>query len=240
MLTRGFNFPLTCKFCRLSSKFVYLTDQPELLGSVGPAFGQNTPNRDPHAPRDVQSYIDSLMSDERITDLKPDRVVAALMLPEDAIVADLGSGPGVFTVPLAKALRSGIVYAVDVEPQQLDALRQRLIEEDLHNVVPVLASFSTPHLPPARLDLVLLVDTYHHIEDRIEYFRRLRAVLRPGGRIAIIEFKAGEPANGPPVEASLPEGLRQEELQAAGFSLLRAFDIHEHHDFELWVPSISF
>jgi len=211
-----------------------------LLGNVGPAFGQNTPNRDPHAPRDVQSYIDSLMSDERITDLKPDRVVAALMLPEDAIVADLGSGPGVFTVPLAKALRRGIVYAVDVEPQQLDALRQRLIEEDLHNVVPVLASFSTPHLPPARLNLVLLVDTYHHIEDRIEYFRRLRAVLRPGGRIAIIEFKAGEPANGPPVEASLPEGLRQEELQAAGFSLLRAFDIHEHHDFELWVPSISF
>lgn len=211
-----------------------------LLGSVGPAFGQNTPNRDPHGPRDVQSYIHSLMSDERITDLKPDRVVAALMLPEDAIVADLGSGPGVFTVPLAKALRRGIVYAVDVEPQQLDALRQRLIEEDLHNVVPVLASFSTPHLPPARLNLVLLVDTYYHIEDRIEYFRRLRAVLRPGGRIAIIEFKAGEPANGPPVEASLPEGLRQEELQAAGFSLLKAFDIHEHHDFELWVPSISF
>jgi len=106
--------------------------------------------------------------------------------------------------------------------------------------VPVLASFSTPHLPPAHLDLILLVDTYHHIQDRVEYFRRLRTALRPGGRIAIIEYKAGELAVGPPVETSLPEGLRQEELQAAGFSLLRGFDIHEHHDFELWVPSISF
>ncbi len=210
-----------------------------LLGSVEPTFAQDIPNRDPHGPPDVQSLIQSLMSDERIAELEPDRVIAALMLPEDAIVADLGSGPGVFTVPLAKVLTRGVVYAVDVEPQQLDALRQRLIEEDLHNVVPVLASFSTPHLPPARLNLVLLVDTYHHIEDRIAYFRRLRAVLRPGGRIAIIEYKVGEQAAGPPVEARLAEGLRQEELQTAGFSLLRVFDIHEHHDFELWVPSIS-
>ncbi len=211
-----------------------------LLGSVGPASGQETPNRDPHGPPDVQSYIQSLMSDERIADLKPDLVVAALMLPEDAIVADLGCGPGVFTVPLAQELRKGVVYAVDVEPQQLDALRQRLIEEDLHNVVPVLASYSTPHLPPARLNLVLLVDTYHHIEDRIEYFRQLRTVLRPGGRIAIIESKAAESAPGAALEARLPEGLRQEELRTAGYSLLKGFDIHEHHDFELWVPSISF
>ena len=211
-----------------------------LLGCVGPVFGQDTPNRDPRSPADVQDFIQALTSDERIAELRPDRVIAALMLPEDAIVADLGSGPGVFTLPLARELRRGVVYAVDVEPQQLDALRQRLIEADLHNVVPVLASFSTPHLPPAHLDLILLVDTYHHIQDRVEYFRRLRTALRPGGRIAIIEYKAGELAVGPPVETSLPEGLRQEELQAAGFSLLRGFDIHEHHDFELWVPSISF
>ena len=145
-----------------------------LLVSVKPAFGQESPNRDPHGPPDVQSLIESLMRDDRVAELKPGRVITALMLPEDAIVADLGSGPGVFTMPLARELRRGVVYAVDVEPQQLDALRQRLIEEDLHNVVPVLASFSTPHLPPDYLDLILLVDTYHHIEDRIEYFKRLR------------------------------------------------------------------
>ena len=207
---------------------------------LSPALSQESPNRDPHGPTDVQHLIQSLLSDERIAELRPERVITALMLPEDAIVADLGSGPGVFTVPLAQQLNRGVVYAVDVEPQQLDALRQRVLEAELDNVVPVLASFSTPHLPPAHLDLVLIVDTFHHIENRTEYFRQLRSVLKPGGRLAVIEYKAGELATGPPVEAKLPEGLREEELQSAGYSLLRTFDIHEYHDFELWVPSISF
>ena len=207
---------------------------------ASPAFSQESPNRDPHGPTDVQNLIESLLSTERISELRPDRVITALMLPEDAIVADLGSGPGVFTVPLAQQLNRGVVYAVDVEPQQLDALRQRLLEAELDNVVPVLASFSTPHLPPAHLDLVLIVDTFHHIENRTEYFRQLRSVLKPGGRLAVIEYKAGELAVGPPVESKLPEGLREEELRSAGYSLLRTFDIHDYHDFELWVPSISF
>ncbi len=208
--------------------------------SLDSALAQEAPNRDPHGPTDVQRLIQSLLSDERVAELRPERVITALMLPDDAIVADLGSGPGVFTVPLAQQLNRGVVYAVDVEPQQLDALRQRVLEAELDNVVPVLASFSTPHLPPAHLDLVLIVDTFHHIENRPEYFRQLRSALKPGGRLAVIEYKAGELAAGPPVETKLPEGLRDEELRAAGYSLLRTFDIHDYHDFELWVPSISF
>ncbi len=218
--------------------FLVMWLAPTLI--LGPALSQEPPNRDPYGPTDVQRLIQSLLSDERVAELRPERVITALMLPEDAIVADLGSGPGVFTVPLAQQLNRGVVYAVDVEPQQLDALRQRLLEADLDNVVPVLASFSTPHLPPAHLDLVLIVDTFHHIENRTAYFRQLRSVLKPGGRLAVIEYKSGELAAGPPVEAKLPEGLRGEELRAAGYSLLRTFDIHDYHDFELWVPSISF
>jgi SAM-dependent methyltransferase len=225
---------------RQASASLAVTSCLLFLGSSQLALGQGVQNRDPHGPSNVSNLIETLMSDERVAELQPDRVIAALMLPENAIVADLGSGPGVFTIPLARELDKGVVYAVDVEPQQLDALRQRLLEANLHNVVPVLASFSTPHLPPAHLDLVLIVDTYHHIEDRIDYFRRLRTALRPGGRIALIEYKVGELGTGPAVEAKLPQGVRQEELSSAGFSLLRNFDIHEFHDFELWVPSISF
>lgn len=210
------------------------------LGLPGPLLGQAPSNRDTHGPPDVQTYIQSLLSDDRIAELKPEEVVAALTLPENAVAADLGSGPGVFTIPLARKLSKGIVYAVDVEPRQLDALRRRLEEEGLNNVVPVLASYSTPHLPPAHVDLVLIVDTYHHIENRVDYFRRIRSMLRPGGRLAVLEYKSGDLPVGPPLERKLPEGQREEELQAAGYSMLRSFDIHEHHDFQLWVPSTRF
>ena len=207
---------------------------PELL------LGQIEVNRDTHGPPDVSSYIQSLLNEERVAELKPEDVVAVLMLPENAMVADLGSGPGVFTMPLARQVSRGVVYAVDVEPRQLDALRDRLADEELNNIVPVLASYSTPHLPPSHLDLILVADTYHHIEDRVAYFRRLRSMLRAGGRLAILEYKPGELPVGPPVERKLPEGRRAEELQAAGYSMLRSFDMHEYHDFEVWVPSTSF
>jgi len=210
------------------------------LALSGPLIGQIETNRDAHGPSDIDSYIQNLLSAERVAELRPDDVVAALMLAENALVADLGSGPGVFTIPLARQVSRGVVYAVDVEPRQLDALRDRLADAELNNIVPVLASYSTPHLPPSHLDLILVVDTYHHLEDRVAYFRRLRAMLRPGGRLAILEYKPGELPMGPPVERKLPEGRRSEELQAAGYSMLRSFDMHEYHDFEVWVPSTRF
>ena len=206
----------------------------------GLAHAQGEANRDTHGPPDVDSYIQNLLNAERVEELRPDEVVAALMLADNAIVADLGSGPGVFTIPLARQVSRGVVYAVDVEPRQLDALRGRVADTELNNIVPVLASYSTPHLPPSHVDLILVVDTYHHLEDRVNYFRRLRSMLRPGGRLAILEYMPGELPVGPPVARKLPEGRRAEELQAAGYSLLRTFDMHEFHDFEVWVPSTSF
>ena len=101
-------------------------------------------------------------------------------------------------------------------------------------------SKSTPHLPPSHLDLVLVVDTYHHLGNRVDYFRQLRAMLRAGGRLAILEYKSGELPIGPLAERKLPEGRRAEELQEAGYSMLRNFDMHEYHDFEVWVPSTRF
>ena len=87
------------------------------------------------------------------------------------------------------------MYAVDIEPRQLDALRNRIADAQLNNIVPVLASYSTPHLPPSHLDLVLVVDTYHHLGNRVDYFRQLRAMLRAGGRLAILEYKSGGTAH---------------------------------------------
>ena len=198
----------------------------------------HAPLRDspPHSPRDISSYVARLENPKRVEALQVERVLEELTLPGFATVADIGSGPGVFALPLAHSLPHGLVYAVDIEPQQLDALRERAEEAGLRNIVPVLASMDDPHLPPGRIDLVLVIDTYHHIEDRAAYFERVRGALVPGGRLAIVEWKAGELPMGPPPERKLAPGLRPRELGEAGYQLVEQHDFHAFHDFEVWDP----
>ena len=114
---------------------------------------------------------------------KPDEVVDALGLKPDSIVADLGAGTGYFAVRIAKRVPQGKVYAADVEPDMVRYLGERAAREHLSNIVPVQGSADAANLPgPA--DLILVVDTYHHIGGRTQYFAKLQASLRPGGRLS--------------------------------------------------------
>ena len=200
-------------------------------GLGGPA------NRDRHGPPDVGRYIQGLQRPERVRELDPESVIQKLGIPRDAVVADIGSGPGVFALPLARHLSGGLVYAVDVEPRQLDALREHLLAGGVENVVPVLASYSDPHLPPGAIDWILIVDTYHHLEERVDYLQALRGDLADGGRLVILEYKPGELPVGPPASHKLSYEVRFAELREAGFQKVREFDIHRFHDFEVWQPA---
>jgi ubiquinone/menaquinone biosynthesis C-methylase UbiE len=191
-------------------------------------------NRDKHGHRDVDRYIEILESERRVEEMRPDFVVGKLSLATDAVVADIGCGPGVFARRFATAAPEGVIFAVDVEPRQLDRLREHLLAEDLTNVVPVLASYSTPHLPEGRFDLVLISDTYHHIEQRLEYMRGVRRLLAPGGRLAIFEYKPGDLPVGPSAKHKLPEGVLEKELVEAGYELIVDHASHEYHDFQEW------
>lgn len=194
-------------------------------------------NRDRHGPPDVAQYIAKLESNDRIKDLDPDVVIAKLALAPDAVVADIGCGPGVFSLRFARNAPRGVVYAVDVEPKQLDALRGQLLAGGFLNVVPVLASYSTPHLPSNSCDLIFLADTYHHIDDRVAYMQRLQRVLRRGGRLALLEYKPGPLPVGPPPEHKLAAGVMERELTDAGWTLSERFDTHPNHTFEVWIPT---
>lgn len=202
-------------------------------GCVAPEQGSN---RDPHGPADVDDYIERLESPTRLAELQPELVVERLALAPDAWVADIGCGPGVFALPFASAVPRGVVFAVDVEPRQLDRLRERLKAEGATNVVPVLASFDTPHLPEGRFELLFVGDTYHHFENRVAYVRGLANLLGPHGRLAILEYKPGPLPVGPPPEHKLAEGQLERELVEAGWRLEARFDTHEFHDFQVWVP----
>src|SRR5205814_6362155 len=121
-------------------------------------------------PQDLDDYIKELASPERDAWQKPDQVVGALGLAKGQTACDIGSGPGYFTLRLARAVGpSGFVDAVDLEARMLQALRDRLDKAGVRNVAPVLAIADDPLLPPSACDLILVVDTYHHFPDRTAY-----------------------------------------------------------------------
>src|SRR5262249_20114347 len=119
---------------------------------------------------------------------KPEQVVSALALRPGQCVADLGAGTGYFSRLLSGAVGpTGTVLAVDPEPNLIAYLRERSEREGTANVVPVLASHDNPRLPAGLVDVVLIVDTYHHIDDRITYLRNLRRALRPTGPVPVVD-----------------------------------------------------
>ena len=149
---------------------------------------------------------------------KPDEILDALHLEGTSRVADLGAGTGYFSVRIAKRVPEGKLFAVDIEPDMLRYLRERAHHEHLNVIVPILASVDSANLPEP-VDLVLVVDTYHHIDNRIAYFAKLKASLRPNGRLAIVDFKADSPDGPPPEHRVSPEKVTAE-LNAAGYSLV--------------------
>jgi len=165
---------------------------------------------------------------------KPAQVIAALKLAEDASVADIGSGTGYFAVRLAKALPRGRVYGADLEPDMVRFLNARAGRETLPNLASHLAAPEDPKLP-APVDLALIVDTYHHIAHRSRYFERLRNSLKPGGRVAIIDFKPDSPVGPPPRHRIAAEQVRKE-MERAGYRLQEAPDLLPYQYLLVFAP----
>jgi ubiquinone/menaquinone biosynthesis C-methylase UbiE len=150
---------------------------------------------------------------------RPEAVLERLELAPDMIVADIGSATGYFPVRIARAVPHGRVYGIDIEPDMVRYLNERAATEGLDNLESVLGAPDDPHLPEA-VDLVLMVDTYHHVAKRSEYFRRLSRHLTAGGRVAIVDFKMGELPVGPSDETKIPPDQVVDELGAAGYRVL--------------------
>lgn len=168
---------------------------------------------------------------------KPEQVVEALELRPGARVVDLGAGTGYFSRHLATAVgESGTVFAVEVEPNLVVHLRERAENEKTPNVIPILASLDNPRLPRAVVDLVLIVDTFHHIDDRLGYLRRLRSALTPGGRVAIIDWLKRELPVGPDVDHKIPRQQVIREMEKAGYRLTQAPDLLPYQYFLIFEP----
>ena len=149
---------------------------------------------------------------------KPDEVLTAMGLSADGkgaqLVADVGAGTGYFSVKVAKRVPAGKVFAVDVEGDMVRYLKERATREGLTNLVAVQATADDPKIPEP-VDVVLVVDTLHHVDGRETYFGKLRASLRPGGRVVIVDFHA-DATMGPPKEHRLSVEQVVAEAKAGG------------------------
>lgn len=164
----------------------------------------------------------------------PPRVIEALGLRADSVVADIGAGTGYFSMRLARAVPQGTVYAVDIEPAMLDFLRKRAAAEHASNVVPVQAGAATPNLPNA-VDVVLIVNTYHHLPERVSYFEHLKRSLRPTGRVAIVDFRKESPS-GPPPEFRFEAAEIIAEMTAAGYRVEQRHEFLPRQHFLVFSP----
>ena len=182
----------------------------------GPADAQS-PHTHQHGFGDAGKWAQVFDDPKRDAWQKPHQVIQALALKPDAVIADLGSGTGYFSARFASMLPKGRVYGVDTEPDMVKYLAQRAQREGLKNVIAVAGAPGDPRLPE-KADLIILVDVYHHVGDRENYFRKLGASLKPGGRLAIIDFRMDSP-EGPPRAARLDPGQVKAELKRAGYEL---------------------
>lgn len=148
-----------------------------------------------------------------------------LGIKQGQTICDMGCGNGFYTLKLAQMTGpAGKVYAVDIQPEMIKLLKARAAEQGIQNIAPVLGAFNDPRLPKGKMDLILLVDVYHEFSHPAPMLAAMRAALAPGGRCALVEFRA-EDENVPiKPEHKMTKAQILKEWPASGFKLVHEFD----------------
>jgi len=172
-----------------------------------------------HDFSDVASFASRFEGPERRAWQKPEHVISLLAIEPGMTVVDIGAGTGFFAPYLAAAVGAGgRVLALDVEPNMVKHIEQRVEDEGLSSVEPKLIPYDDPQLMAGSVDRILIVDTWHHIDDRGAYSRKLLEALRPGGRVYVVDFTEESPV-GPPRRHRLRSEQVAEELSAGGLEV---------------------
>jgi tRNA A58 N-methylase Trm61 len=178
-----------------------------------------------------------LESGRRLATLDIENVVARMMLQPGDIVADIGAGTGIFSIPMANVVGpSGVVFAQEVDADFLPIIQEKARAEGVSNVQAVFGEFEDPKLPRNDVDVAFFHDVLHHIEKRAEYIMTLAAYMAPESRIVVVDYDrnlAGNPHQNDPTLM-----LSQEEvtawMAAAGYRLTEEFDLFEEKFFAVY------
>jgi ubiquinone/menaquinone biosynthesis C-methylase UbiE len=162
---------------------------------------------------------------EREDEEAPDLAMRLIRVQRGTTVADVGAGSGYYSIRLARAVgASGKVYAVDIQAGMLDLLQKAVSREKLSNVIPVLGAVNDPKLPPASLDLILMVDVYHEFSEPQTMLQRMKDALKPGGRLVLLEYRAEDPNVPIRPEHKMSKAQVKLEIEHEGFRQQRVYD----------------
>ena len=202
---------------------------------ASPFFAQETAH---HGFSDIPKWVKRFESPERAAWQHPDQVVKVLNLKPGDTVADIGAGTGYFTRRFAKAVApGGEALGLDIEPGMVRYMQEDAARRGLSNYSARVVAPDDPGLEPGSVDLIFLCNTYHHLNHRVTYLRNLRAALKPGGRIAIVDFyRNRKTPPGPPRAVKIARSQVIREFQRAGYRLYREHKFLPYQYFLEFIP----
>ena len=195
-----------------------------LLALLAAAQAPTAVQRQP-APVMGMGGADWLVRPERIQEEQPDRMLAALDIPKGAVVADVGAGVGYHVWRLSEIVGpTGKIIAEDIQEGMVQLLRKNIESRKLRNVEIILGTPTDPKLPSNSVDLVLMVDVYHEFSEPATMMRHIRNSLKPGGRVALVEFRKEDPSV--PIQPLHKMSLQEvrSELEPMGFKFQRSLE----------------
>ena len=182
--------------------------------------------------QDPEAYAKTLEGAARVARMQVPRVIETLAIPPGSKVADIGSGSGLFSRPIAQHLgRAGVLYAVDIDAGLLKIVDRTSKEAGLTNVRTILAATDDPKLPE-QVDLAFICDALHHIGNQAEYFKTLAKYIRPGGRIAVIDFSEKWPVGHEKMQYSVSD--LDGWMKAIGFAQIASHSYLENSFFVIY------
>lgn len=190
-------------------------------------WAQQAPQR-----RTAEEYINVLETERRIEGLQVTKVIETLKIKPGQRVGDLGAGSGLFARPMAKKLgNKGVVYAIDIDPGLLKHIEKTAAEQKITNIKTVLAAEDDAKIPE-KVDLIVIIDTLHHIGNQGPYLKGLKKYLKRGGRVAIIDFSETWPQG----HESMKFSLEQLEgwMKDAGFQRVEKHDFLQNNFFVIY------